>query len=116
MSWLDDLYGALPASNLPQGARHVLLILAFHANYEDGSNAWPSTSTIVRCAGMSRSTVFLHLQRLEADGWIKRHKVTGPRGVVIYAITPPPVRDQSATSPVTGPNLDLYLKTTTTAV
>ncbi len=97
MTWHDDLHGALPASDLKPGARLVLLILAFHANHEDGCDAWPSTSTIATHAGMSRSMVFPHLQRLEADGWLKRTG-TGLRGVVVYAITPPrPVRhsDQS---------------------
>ena len=102
MTWLDDLHGALPASDLPAGARLVLLILVWHANHEDGCNAWPSTSTIARHAGTSRATVFPHLQRLEADGWIERTG-TGPRGVVKYAITPPrPVVDSDQSGETTG--------------
>ncbi len=70
--WRDEMWEALPASDLKSEARHVLLTLACYADREDGCIDWPSTSTLARCVGLSRPTVFQHLKTLKADGWIVR--------------------------------------------
>ena len=56
--------------------KFVLIVLANHCNDQDGHPkrglAWPSVTTLVREAGISRATVNRVLNRLEADGYLVR--------------------------------------------
>jgi DNA-binding MarR family transcriptional regulator len=56
--------------------KFVLIILANHVNDKDGNPkrglAWPSVTTLVKEAGISRATVNRVLNRLEAGGYLAR--------------------------------------------
>jgi hypothetical protein len=64
--------------------RLVLLVLADHA-HDDGSNAFPSVTTIAAKARISERAVFDSLKALEAAGEIERAGKTS-RGVTIWRL------------------------------
>lgn len=68
-SWED----AITESDLPALTRLVLLTLSTFMNAKNTS-AYPSQDELARCSGMSRSSVFRHLQKAEAAGFIEVSK------------------------------------------
>ena len=85
--------------------QHVLMILAHHAQ-PDGTEVYPSTSTLVKETKLGRSTLFRTLTRLKEQGLITSVGERG-RGVVAYRLNmtsigaaPVPERDGSAVQPV----------------
>lgn len=73
-SWED----AITESNLPPLTRLVLLTLSTFMNAKNTS-AYPSQDELARCSGLSRSSVYRHLQAAEAAGFIevKKHGFAG---------------------------------------
>ena len=71
-------------------ARLVLIVLADHAN-NDGSNAWPSVSTIARQANCSMSTAHRVLRELEAGGQIAREGTSQALTVRYRVVATPPI-------------------------
>ena len=74
MSW-SHVKSALE-SDLQGLDKLVLIVLANHCNDQDGNPkrglAWPSVTTLVKEAGISRATVNRVLNRLEAGGYLAR--------------------------------------------
>lgn len=66
------------------GARLVLIVLADHAQ-ADGTNAWPSVSTIAQEACLSKREVAYALKKLVTDGHIEKTGVSDDQ-TVIYRI------------------------------
>lgn len=90
-------------------ARNVLIVLADHA-HSDGSNSFPSLSTIAAEACCSRSYVVEALRELEAQGAIERTG-TGHRSVTIWRVVmdpapaaagPPPETDDQSCQPTSN--------------
>ena len=90
----------------------VLLVLAEHAQ-PDGTDAFPSTTTLMDETKLGRSTLFRTLTRLKDQGLIAAAGERG-RGVVVYrlALTSPgagpvpaaaPVPERDVTGPAAGP-------------
>lgn len=51
--------------------RHVLLTLSVYMN-ATGSECYPSVRTLASASRLSQRSVCTHLERAEADGWIRR--------------------------------------------
>jgi DNA-binding transcriptional MocR family regulator len=64
VSW--ELMLAARAAPVDSTARHVLMVIASHANRQ--GHAWPSTSTLALETGLHRRTVELAVQRIESAG------------------------------------------------
>ncbi len=64
---------AVRGSDLPPPARHIAHVLASVADNDTG-RIKVSLSWIESATGLARSTVAKHLNRLEADGWIRRRR------------------------------------------
>lgn len=63
----------------------VLLAIAKHA-LPDGTNAWPSHTTIAELARVSERTVVRALRRLEDSGELAIYSKQGPRGCNAYEL------------------------------
>jgi hypothetical protein len=74
--------------------RLVLLAIADSAT-DDGGNAWPSTATLAKKAGVDPRTVQRAVRRLIADGELTMRPNAGKNGVNVYRVTMTP--RQSAT-------------------
>lgn len=71
-----DVERALLVSDLPSPARLLLLVLLVHANAQtaDTGKYSPSLTKLGEETGLDRSTVRRHLDRLEREGWVIRHR------------------------------------------
>ena len=68
---------AVRDSELPPPTRHLALTLATWADVTTGiipDEYMPSLTRLARATGLDRSTVRRHLDRLEAEGWVERHR------------------------------------------
>ena len=63
VSWWD----AVASLEITRAEKAVLTVLARHADWGDGGNAWPSLATIGRDASMSERAVQHALRSLECD-------------------------------------------------
>jgi DNA-binding transcriptional ArsR family regulator len=64
--WALDVEGTTPT------ARHILVVLACHADHD--GNAWPTVDTLVRETGWSRPTVVRALADLDRAGMVTRER------------------------------------------
>jgi hypothetical protein len=102
---VDWALDAIRQTGVSTRARLVLIIVADHADYEDGTGAWPSATTIGRAAGIHRTTASACLTELEEAGLLIRDG-KGKKGVTRWRVPcvpktdtekEPPVGDLSAT-------------------
>lgn len=74
--WLDQV---VVDDDLPPSAFKVAYVIANHINRGSG-DAWPSTSRIAKCIGMSKGTVVEMARRLENHGHIAVERGSQGRG------------------------------------
>lgn len=73
------------AQPLAPGPRHVLLVLAWHADEEGVS--WPSVDRLQALTGLSRASVLRHLSTLEEAGSLERGRMDDKRRG-LYRLSP----------------------------
>ncbi len=72
-------------SQSEQGARLVLLVIAWHAD-QDGKDAWPSVATLARKSRLSVRDVQYCLRKLEQSGELETQPNCGPHGTNLYSL------------------------------
>ena len=80
-------------------AKSVLVVLAYH-HMPAGEGIFPSLETVASMTGFSKRTVQDALNRLEADGWIKRtqRRLRGKQSSNLYVIRQANYRGQELPS------------------
>jgi hypothetical protein len=114
------LMSAVFATALPCAQKMVLVVIADRAN-DEGEGCWYSVATIAAKSGMSPRAVQVQIQKLAADGYLKRQERPGrschwfidPRRLCTPAVveTAPTTPADSACPPANGaPDPSLTLK------
>ena len=83
-SWLAAVMADV---GLHPRAKAAAYVLAQHADWTTGADAYPSVATIARAAGMPPRTVSRALEDLEDAGWAVRTGITRPRNATDYRLT-----------------------------
>lgn len=79
---------AITESELPQTRRLVALTLSLHMS-EIGDSCWPSLKTLAEESGLSKATVVVALQDLEAAGYLERQEGGGRGKPTLYTAQVP---------------------------
>jgi hypothetical protein len=106
VDWAFDRLREIGQTGVSSRARLVLLIVADYANYEDGTQAWPSATTIARAAGIHRTTATACLAELEEAGLLIRDG-KAKKGVICWRVPCVPKTDTTKDTEPGSPVGDL---------